>query len=174
LSNSPIRGMDSAGGRSSPPARPYWLSLGIIAIGAIWLVGALSLQQTAQYAAIGPGMFVTAIGVALIFLGVLLTFQIARGEEFAPQDAEDAMANAPADTAAFLTAVAAAALPLLTMRQLGFPITATLCFTLVARAFGSRRVLLDLAIGAVLSIAAYFSFAALGVTLGGFFPLLGR
>jgi putative tricarboxylic transport membrane protein len=148
------------------------LGIGIIAIGAVWVYGALSLPQTAQYAQIGPGLFVTVIGIGLIGLGALLTWQIVRGEEFKAQDSEDAMADMPADKAALLTAVAATALPLLTMRYLGFPLTATLSFALVARAFGSRRPALDLLIGAALALIAYFGFIQLGVTLGGLFPLL--
>jgi len=119
-------------------------------------------------------MFVTLIGLALIVLGLLLTVQIARGERFSPQDAEDAMADAPADRTAFLTALAAAAMPLLTMRPLGFPITGALSFVLVARAFGSRRLVLDVLIGAVLAAITYLGFAKLGVSLGPAFPFLGR
>lgn len=145
-----------------------------MAMGGVWLYGAASLPQTAQYAAIGPGLFVTAIGAGLVVLGAVLTLQIARGEQFAPQESEDAMSDAPADWRALAMAVAAAALPLLTIRQLGFPLTATLVFALVARAFGSRRPVLDLAIGLAISLLAYFGFIRLGVSLGGFLPLLGR
>ena len=166
--------MTETGGRNVASARPWWLGLGIVAIGAVWLYGAFSLPQTAQYAVIGPGLFVTLIGVVLIVLGGLLLLQIARGEQFSPQDSEDAMSEAPADSVALVTAMAAAALPLFTIRQLGFPLTATLVFALVARAFGSRRLILDLAIGLALSVAAYFGFVRLGVSLGGFLPLLGR
>jgi len=141
-------------------------------MGAVWLYGAASLPQTAQYAAIGPGMFVTLIGAALVILGALLLWQITQGEQFAPQDAEDAMADAPADRVALLTAAAAAGLPLLTMKWRGFPITASLSFTLVARAFGSRRLPLELAIGLVLSLAAFYGFRRLGVGLGEVLPLL--
>jgi putative tricarboxylic transport membrane protein len=48
-----------------------------------------------------------------------------------------------------------------------------LSFTLVTHAFGSRRTLLDLAIGFVLSAAAWWGFSHLGISLGGFLPLLG-
>ena len=176
MSNSPLRTDErtSPDGRSAAPARPWGLGLGLIAMGGVWLYGAAALPQTAQYAAIGPGLFVTLIGAALVILGALLLWQIAQGEEFAPQDAEDAMADAPADRDALLTAVAAAGLPLLTMRWLGFPITGALSFALVARAFGSRRLLLDLLIGAILSVVAFIGFSRLGVGLGDIFPLLDR
>lgn len=164
--------LQNAGGRRQAPARPWWLAAGIAAIGAVWLYGAFSLPQTAQYARIGPGLFVTAIGAALVLLGALLGLQISRGEHFEAQTSEDAEADAPADTRAFLTALAAAAMPLLTMRHLGFPITAALSFALVARAFGSTRLWLDLAIGFAITTIAYFGFVHLGVTLGGFLPLV--
>ncbi len=153
-------------------ARPWWLGVAIVALGLIWLYGAFSLPQTAQYARIGPGLSVTVIGAALVLLGILLLVQIAQGEQFSSQDSEDAAADAPADRRALLMAAAAAALPLLTIRHLGFPLTATLSFALVARAFGSTRPVVDLVIGLTLSLVAYFLFAWLGVTLGGFLPLL--
>ena len=163
-----------ADARFRAPARPWWLGIGIIAIGLIWLYGAASLPQGAQYARIGPGLFVTLIGAVLVVLGAILLWQIAHGETFSPQDAEDAMAHAPADIPALLTAAAAAAVPLLTMRPLGFPITAALAFALVTRAFGSRRILLDLVIGALLGALVYFGFIQLGVGLGPLFPPFGR
>jgi putative tricarboxylic transport membrane protein len=143
-----------------------------MALGGVWLYGAASLSQTAQYAQIGPGLFVTLIGAALVLLGVLLLIQIASGEKFLPQDAEDAMAEAPADPRALTLALAAAALPILTMRPLGFPLTGAFSFALVAAAFGSRRIAIDLGVGLALSVVAYFGFAQLGVTLGGFLPLV--
>ena len=52
--------------------RPYWLGAGIVAIGAVWLWQAATLPQRAQYAQIGPGFFVTAVGAVLVVLGALL------------------------------------------------------------------------------------------------------
>ncbi|HEX9903358.1 MAG TPA: tripartite tricarboxylate transporter TctB family protein [Propylenella sp.] len=175
MSNSPFGDPSLPVGEDGHPlrrSRPYWLGVGVVAIGVVWIYGALALPQTAQYARVGPGLFVLLIGAALVLLGVLLVVQIARGEQFSAQEAEDAMADAPADMPALLTAVAAAAVPLLTMRHLGFPLTAALSFALVARAFGSHRLLVDLLIGFGLGTLAYLGFAQLGVTLGGFLPLL--
>lgn len=155
------------------PARPYWIGLGLVAMGAVWLYGASGLPQGARYAAVGPGLAVTVAGLGLVVIGVILMIQIARGERFEPQDAEDAVASAPMDRVAFLTALAAAALPIFTMRTLGLPLTATLCFALVCRAFGSRRIFLDLLIGAVLTSVAWYLFTRLGLQLGRYFPPLG-
>lgn len=155
------------------PARPYWIGLMLVAMGGIWLYGASGLPQGARYAAVGPGLAVTIAGLGLVVLGVILMIQVARGESFEPQDAEDAVANASMDKLAFLTALAAAGLPILIMRTLGLPLTATLSFTLVARAFGSRRTVIDLAIGSSLASLAWFLFTKLGLQLGHFFPPLG-
>lgn len=166
-------GGDQSLAAARPGRRPYWLGLGVAAIGIVWLWGGSSLPQGARYAAVGPGLFVTIAGAGLVILGLLLTWQIWRGETFEPQDAEDAAANAPMDKVAFATAVLAVALPVVMMKPLGMPLTALVAFMLVARAFGSRRLLLDFVAGGVLVTAVYFLFTRLGLQIGGFFPPLG-
>lgn len=158
---------------ASTPSRPYWIGVGLMVIGAVWLYNAFGLPQGARYAAVGPGLFVTLAGGALLILGAVLILQIRRGESFEAQDAEDAEGNAKMDKRAFLTALLAVALPIGTMSPLGMPFTATLSFTLVANAFGSRRWWLDVVFGAVLSCAAWLLFSQLGLQLGRFFPPLG-
>ncbi len=147
-------------------ARPWWLGFLVIAIGAFWIFGAALLPQTSTYAKVGPGLFVTAAGVGLIGLGLLLLVQIARGEKFESQDAEDIAADKPTDWLALGTALLAAAVPLYTMKRFGFVVTATLVFALTARAFASRRLLFDLAIGFVIAAGAWYGFSLLGVNLG--------
>src|SRR3546814_5822115 len=107
------------------------------------------------------------VGGALVVLGLALLAQIARGDSFDPQEAESAEADARPSRKAFVFAAAGAAIPLLTMRPLGFPLTAMLAFALVTHAFGSRRVLLDCAIGLALGAICWLGFSRLGVTLGG-------
>lgn len=153
--------------------RPYWLGAGVAAIGAVWLWQALTLPQRAQYAQIGPGFFVSLVGVVLIVLGALLIWQIHRGETFEAQESEDTDAEADASWPALGLTVAAAALPLLVIGIIGFPLTAALMFLLVSRAFGSRTYLLDAAIGIAFGVLAWFGFTALGVQLGGLFPAMG-
>jgi putative tricarboxylic transport membrane protein len=152
--------------------RPWWLGLATIAWGLIWLHGAVFLPQAATYAVVGPGLFPAVIGGGLVVLGILLLAAIARGERFEPQDAEDADASRAPSRAAFWTTVAAGAVPVLVIRPLGFPVAATIAFALTARAFGSRRLLLDLVVGLLLGVACWALFSRLlGLSLPGFPPL---
>ncbi|MCD0503211.1 tripartite tricarboxylate transporter TctB family protein [Bordetella petrii] len=153
--------------------RPWWLGLLVIALGAVWLQQGYALPKMGGYAGVGPGDFVMLVGLALIVLGLALVAQIARGDTFVPQEAESAEADAPPSRKAFAFAAAGAAIPLLTMKPLGFPLTAMLAFALVTHAFGSRRVLLDCAIGLALGLICWGGFSKLGVTLGGVLPLAG-
>ncbi|MDV3249867.1 tripartite tricarboxylate transporter TctB family protein [Devosia sp. BK] len=158
---------------ASTTPKPYWIGLGLMVMGAVWLYNAFGLPQGARYAAVGPGLFVTVAGGALLLLGALLMVQIWRGETFEAQDVEDADGATKMDKRAFLTALVAVALPIVTMGPLGMPFTATLSFVLVANAFGSRRWYLDLVYGAILASGSWFLFHQLGLQLGRFFPPLG-
>ncbi|NYT84580.1 tripartite tricarboxylate transporter TctB family protein [Pollutimonas harenae] len=153
--------------------RPWWLGLAVILMGSVCIYASTELAATAQYAAIGPGMFVIGVGVGLIGLGVLLLIQIAQGEVFEPEDTENAAAGQPMDKRAFFTALVAAILPALVIDMLGLPLTGMLSFMLVARAFGSPRLVSDLIIGLVLAGLGWLLFGWLGLDLGGFLPLAG-
>jgi len=151
--------------------RPWWLGLLVLIMGCVWLNGARGIASTTNYVGVGPAAIVVAVGIGLTILGFILIVQALRGDLVAVT--EDGFEDAPPSRPAFLMALAGVCIPLLTIRWLGFPLSAMLAFTLVTHAFGSRRTLLDLAIGAVLSSAAWFGFSRLGISLGGFLPLLG-
>ncbi len=152
---------------------PWWLGLAVIFMGAVCFYASTELAATAQYAAVGPGIFVAGVGLGLIGLGVSLLIQIARGEVFEPEEAENAVPGQSMDKRAFFTALLAAVVPALTIETLGLPVTAMLSFMLVARAFGSQRLVSDLVVGFVLASICWFIFGWLGLQLGGFFPLAG-
>jgi putative tricarboxylic transport membrane protein len=143
-----------------------------MALGGVWLYGASKLPQLSSIAGIGPGVFVTLIGIGLIVCGVVLVFQMVRSANDLAAPAEDGAAKTPFQAIPFVTALVAVALPILLMTSIGFPLTATLIFAAVAHAFGSRRTLFDLVVGAVLSGTSWLVFRWLGVDLGGFLPLL--
>jgi putative tricarboxylic transport membrane protein len=146
--------------------RPVWLGLVVLGMGALWLNGARGIASTTNFVGVGPAAMVIAVGIGLVVLGLLLTVQAWRGELVPDSDA-------PPSHRAFLLAFAGVALPLATIQWLGFPLTAMASFTLVTHAFGSRKTLLDLAIGLALSSAAWWGFSHLGISLGGFLPFLG-
>ncbi len=150
--------------------QPWWLGLAVILSGAVCLHASTSLSLGAQYAAIGPGLFVAMVGAGLVLLGVLLLVQMKRGTAF---DDEERASDPGMDKPAFFTALVACAIPALVIERLGLPLTATVAFMLVARAFGSRRVVLDLASGFVLGAVCWYLFSRLGLQLGGFLPLAG-
>src|SRR3546814_11945571 len=118
---------------------PWWLGLAVMFMGAVCIYASTELPATAQYAAVGPGMFVIGVGLGLVGLGVLLLVQIARGEVFEPDEAENAVPGQAMDKCAFFTELLAAIVPALTIEILGLPVTAMLSFMMVARAFGSQR-----------------------------------
>jgi putative tricarboxylic transport membrane protein len=145
----------------------------VIALGAVWLGAALALPHAATYAVVGPGLFPAAIGAALLLLGLLLLRAVARGERFEPQEAEDADPDRPPSRRALWMTAAAGLLPVATIRPLGFPLTAALVFALTARAFGSARLVRDLAAGLGLGLACWLLFSRLlGLPLPGV-PFLG-
>src|SRR3546814_11753355 len=87
---------------------PWWLGLAVMFMGAVCIYASTELPATAQYAAVGPGMFVIGVGLGLVGLGVLLLVQIARGEVFEPDEAENAVPGQAMDKRAFFTALLAA------------------------------------------------------------------
>mgnify|MGYP001601734591 FL=1 len=88
-------------------------------------------------------------------MGLLLALQIYRGVPFEEQDAEDVSEDHAVNYTALCLAAAACALPMLTMKPLGFVITCTGCFVLVAAAFKSRRWHLDLVLGLGFSLLCW-------------------
>lgn len=153
--------------------KPYWLAAGVALWGAIWVWQGLKLPQFDQYAGIGPGLPVTGVGVGLIVLGGILALQIAQGVKFEEQSAEDTVQDGEVSYRALLLAAAGCALPMLTMSTLGFALTAAGSFWLVARAFRSPNWVLDLVIGVVLAVVAWWLFGKLGVQLGPLLPIAG-
>ncbi len=153
--------------------RPYWIAAGTVGWGAIVLWKAAELPQFDQYAYVGPGFIPSAIGVGLIFLGLLLVLQIYRGVRFEEQGAEDVNDDHAVSYKGLGLAVLACALPMLTMKPLGFVITCTGCFVLIAAAFKSRRWHLDAVLGFGFSLLCWWLFRKLGVQLGGLLPMMG-
>lgn len=153
--------------------RPYWIAAGTVGWGAIVLLKSSELPQFDQYAHIGAGFMATMVGAGLVLLGLMLAVQIHQGVSFEEQEAEDVSGDHAVSYKALALAAAACALPMLTMQKLGFVITCTGCFVLVAAAFRSRRWAFNTVAGFGVSLLCWWLFRKLGVQLGGLLPLFG-
>lgn len=154
-------------------ARPYWLAVVVGLLGIVWVYQAVKVPLFATYAELGPGFVPAAVGAGLVFLAILLGWQISRGIKFDPQEVEDIDPLAGPSYGPFFLVLAATAAPLLTIVRLGFPITAAITFVLTARAFGSRRYLLNVVLGLGLGAICWWGFTAMGSRIGTFLPVIG-
>jgi putative tricarboxylic transport membrane protein len=142
------------------------LGLGLFVLHQGYSIG---VEQSA-YARVGPQVFPYVIGAGLIAIGILLARSALKGSwsvnwveprETDP-DRREFWRHMSSVGLVGLGLVINAAL----IAPLGFVIASTFMFALTTRAFGSRRLLFDLAVGALFSGAIYVTFTyALGLRL---------
>jgi putative tricarboxylic transport membrane protein len=139
------------------------LSLAFIALGVYTLIGAQSIGSGTGYSQIGPRAFPMGIGAGLVILGGILAWQaISGGWRNVPMDESH---DTP-DWLAFAILTGAVLLHMAAIGWAGFILASTFLFILIARGFGSRKLLRDIVVGAVLSTAAFFIFTSgLGLQL---------
>jgi putative tricarboxylic transport membrane protein len=118
------------------------------------LVVALQIPERAVDMLWGPRLFPVAVMAALATTGVAVAISelLFRGN-----GSEDL--HPPTDWKAIAFVLAGLLLFGLLVEPLGFVVAAAALFVSVSRGFGSRRVMLDTAIGIVLGAAIYFLFA---------------
>lgn len=140
------------------------ISLGLIALGTFVVYETQTIAETQGYAQIGPRLFPYIIGCGLTVCGAVLAWQaIAGGWRNVPLDQEGH--DAP-DWMAFIIISAGVILHMVIIGWAGFIIASTVLFVLVARGFGSRRLVRDAIIAVVLATVVFFIFTlALGLSL---------
>jgi putative tricarboxylic transport membrane protein len=138
------------------------LALALIGIGLF--LSAQEIEISPAVVLLGPRLFPSIVALGLILLGALTVASALAGSR--EVQAEPDVPKPENDWPAFLTALAGPILFLLTVEALGFAVAAALLFASVARAFGSRRPLVDLALGLVIGavILTVFSYG-LGLVL---------
>jgi len=133
------------------------LGLAISALGVFIGVAAQSINSPQVW---GPALVPRIVAGGLVLLGALTAIAAWR----TPRPADGAPPEN--DWPSFLYVLAAPIVFGAIASPLGFPLAGTAMFALVARGFGSRRPLLDVAIGLVLAGSAYLVFAkGLGLAL---------
>ena len=141
------------------------VGLALVLIGAGLFVNAQDIHVSPAVVLLGPRLFPMIVAIALVVLGVLTILAAlfgsregttAEGEPHAPEN----------DWPSFLTALSGPVLFLITVEFLGFAVATALLFAAVARAFGSRRPILDLGIGILIGLIILVVFSyGLGLML---------
>lgn len=149
--------------RSSLRSGEVWIAAGVVALGVFMMSQTMQINVSANYARVGPRVFPWIVSSVLVLLGLGLMRDALTGRWI--RDDGEVPLPAP-DRTAMLWLAIGLALYLLTIKFAGFPIATGLLFAFAARAFASRTILLDLAIGLVLGIVVYIGFHhGLGLTL---------
>lgn len=140
------------------------LSLALVALGGFVLYETRGIAESQGYAQVGPRLFPYIIGAGMALCGLVLGWHaLSGGWRNVPLDQEGH--DAP-DRVAFATISAGIVLHMAVIGTAGFILASTLLFVLVARGFGSRRLVRDALMGLALSAAAYFVFTlGLGLKL---------
>jgi putative tricarboxylic transport membrane protein len=149
-----------------PRIRPgeLLISLALLALGAFVVFETQGIAETQGYSQIGPRLFPYVIGTGLTLCGTWLAWQaITGGWRNVPLDEGE---HAAPDWMAFVLISAGVLLHMVLIGWAGFILASSLLFVLIARGFGSRRPVRDLAIALVLSTIVFFLFTqALGLSL---------
>lgn len=135
------------------------LSAGVLALGLFIAVETALIKVAPSNAAVGPRLFPFLIATGLIVVGVALLREAFFGHVAHERGWE-------LDWQAVALVSAGLIVQLLLLESLGWIIATTLLFVAATLAFGSRRLVLDVAIGVVLTGFAFVMFNyGLGLTL---------
>ena len=146
------------------PAGQLAVAAGVVALGALVTWGSFHLPTGGGYAQVGPGVVPRIVGFVLLGLGALLLREAFTGG-FRGVD-EEAEARLPMHWAAFAWVSGGILAYGVLVERLGFVLSATLLYMLVARGFASRRWALNAAVGLALAAFIFATFNyGLGLTL---------
>jgi putative tricarboxylic transport membrane protein len=139
------------------------LSLALIALGSFIVIQTQGIAEAQGYSGVGPRLFPDLIGAGLTLCGAVLAWQaIAGGWRNLPVD--DAHANP--DWLAFAIITAGIVLHMIVIGWAGFILASALLYVLIAKGFGSTRLVRDTLIALVLAIAVFVIFTrGLGLAL---------
>ena len=153
------------------PGAEIALSLGVLALGIGVAAVTATLPSEGGYAGIGPNFIPAVVAGGTILLGVWLAFEAFSGGWRNRDQPTEVFEPKP-----FLWISAGLFAHMALIGWAGFVVAGTVLFAAVARGFGSRRFVRDLAIGLALSLGIYLFFVKLlnvNLPAGWLAPLLG-
>ncbi len=142
----------------------YGLAAVMLVVGVLTIVDARGLS-VGFGDPIGPRVFPYLVGTGMIVVAVLLAIATARGDVAEGEAGEDVDLTSPADWVTVLKLVSILVLNLLFVNIVGWAITGALLFAGAAWTLGSKSLVGDLIVGAVMSVASWYFFWYLGVPL---------
>jgi putative tricarboxylic transport membrane protein len=132
---------------------------GVLALGLFVAVETSMLEVPPTHATVGPRLFPFLVAAGLVVVGALVLHQALFGHIAHERGFE-------LDWVAVALVSAGLVAQLLLLETVGWVLATTLLFVAVARAFGSRRLAVDAAIGVVLASLAFAVFNyGLGLSL---------
>jgi putative tricarboxylic transport membrane protein len=153
------------------------LSLGVLALGFAAAVVAWRLPEGGGYARIGPNFMPKLVSGGLILLGVWLLVERFTGGWREPVATDPAARGEHAFLpSAFVWVSAGLLAQMVLINSAGFVLAAAVLFACVAKGFGSRRWLRDVALGLTLGLgvfAFFVYFLNVNLPAGWLRPLLG-
>jgi putative tricarboxylic transport membrane protein len=158
---------------SRAPRGQLAVAAGVLALGALIFGGSFYLPTGGGYAQVGPGVVPRFVGIITIILGAALMREAFTGG-FRGVD-EEAEEHLPMDWIAFAWVSGGIIAYGLLVERLGFILASIVLYVMVARAFNSRRWVLNAAVGAALAIFIFVTFnygLGLNLPMGVFAPLL--
>jgi putative tricarboxylic transport membrane protein len=131
----------------------------VLALGLFVAVETSMLKVASTHATVGPRLFPFLVAAGLVVVGALVLYQALFGHVAHERGFE-------LDWVAVALVSAGLVAQLLLLETVGWVLATTLLFVAVARAFGSRRLAVDAAIGVVLASLAFAVFNyGLGLSL---------
>lgn len=150
---------------SRSPINPgeLMVSIALAALGIFVIAGTQDISSGGGYSQVGPRAFPYVIGAGLLIIGGILSWQaVSGGWRNVPMDDS----HEEPDWIAFAILSTAVILHMASIAWAGFILASTFLFTLVARGFGSNRLVRDILVGLALSTIAFFIFTrGLGLNL---------
>ncbi|GAA1734611.1 tripartite tricarboxylate transporter TctB family protein [Aeromicrobium alkaliterrae] len=144
----------------------YGLAGFLLVVGVVVLVDAAGLRDGFADQPVQPHTFGYIVGTVLVLLSVLLAVATFRGDVAEEESGEDVDLTQGSDWATVAKLGAIFLVVVLTISWLGWAIVGAFLFAGTAWVLGSRRLLLDVAIGAALSILTWYGFyVGLGIPI---------
>lgn len=143
----------------------YFFAALLAALGAYTIFDATTLK-VGFADPVGPRVFPYLIGSVMLLLAILLAVATARGDRGEKEEGEDIDPDAAPDMVTVLKLVGILIFNIATIDFLGWAITGAILFAGCAWSLGSKTLLRDLIIGAVISVGSwYFFYSGLDIPL---------